>query len=125
MCQEMTINIGVQLFFIIYKGGIQLIENLGVTFNRSNSICLKALADTLTVPTEEPKETPTLFNFADIDCVEKLRKDLEDGSEPVESKLEAALRLIALDNESSSEANAPSVAVTCRMLRRDGVACSG
>jgi hypothetical protein len=75
----------------------------------------------MTALPEEPKEIPTLLNFAEMEVTGKGKKDLEHEAIPALSKLEAALRLMALERESSSESAAPSEDVTWRMLRRDGV----
>jgi hypothetical protein len=71
-----------------------LLENLGVTFNRSNSICLKALVDTTISFSLLSKVTHTLFSFAEILGVAKERKEFDDFI-PAESRLRSAFRRIA------------------------------
>jgi hypothetical protein len=54
-----------------------LLGDTGATFNLSNSIRLKAEAETEIVLAEFPNERPTLFKLAAISGVGNAKKDLE------------------------------------------------
>jgi hypothetical protein len=91
----------------------------------SNFIRLRAFAETEIALTDLPNETPTLLRFAVISGVGKVKKDYELLFIPAKSRFFAALCLIALARESSSDAGTTSSPTPWRVLRRDGVTAPG
>jgi hypothetical protein len=87
----------------------------------SNSIRLRALAETEIKLIELPNDTTTLLSLEAISGVGKVKNNLVHLLIPEKSRFDTALHRMALAIESSSVAAASSRPTTWRFLRREGM----